>query len=185
MYILQPFSTTPHFIVSVARSPEVPKVRSLTELSGLRVSVESYVAPKDPLQLKRCQRFRHAAKLRLHTPMRRVWGLPPLRWLSLPRGNSPNAVAAGKPRGELPALCEVERSEGRTSKAGARPWPKERRHSPSYRSERTAGRALCRADGPERGVESRRSRGRCQGHYPTNPYSKSPFPAGHGSFREA
>ena len=37
---------TPHFIVSVARGPEVSKVRSITELCGLRVSVESYVAPK-------------------------------------------------------------------------------------------------------------------------------------------
>jgi len=48
---------TPHFIVSVARGPEVSKLRSLTELCGLRVSVESYVAPKGPLQCKRCQRF--------------------------------------------------------------------------------------------------------------------------------
>ena len=49
----------PHFIVSVARLFEVSKVRSLTELCGLRVSVESYVAPKGPLQCKRCQRFGH------------------------------------------------------------------------------------------------------------------------------
>jgi len=37
-------SPTPQFIVSVARWPEVSKVRSLTELCGFRVSVESYVA---------------------------------------------------------------------------------------------------------------------------------------------
>jgi len=43
----------------VAREPEVSKVRSITELCGLRVSVESYVAPKGPLQCKRCQRFGH------------------------------------------------------------------------------------------------------------------------------
>jgi len=47
---------TPHFIVSVARGHEVSKVRSLTELRRLRVSVESYFAPKGPLQCKRCQR---------------------------------------------------------------------------------------------------------------------------------
>ena len=46
---------TTHFIVSVARGPEVSKVRSITELCGLRVSVASYVAPKSPLQYKRCQ----------------------------------------------------------------------------------------------------------------------------------
>ena len=37
---------TPQFIISVARGPDVPKVRSLKELCSLRVSVESYVAPK-------------------------------------------------------------------------------------------------------------------------------------------
>jgi hypothetical protein len=38
---------TPHFVVSVARGPEVQKVRSLSELRGLRVSVES-VSASDP-----------------------------------------------------------------------------------------------------------------------------------------
>ena len=52
----------PHLIVSVARGPEVFKVRSITELCGLRVSVESYVAPKGPLQCKRCQRFEHTQR---------------------------------------------------------------------------------------------------------------------------
>ena len=49
----------PHFIVSVAQGPEVSKVRSITELCGLRVSVETYVAPKGPMQCKRCQCFGH------------------------------------------------------------------------------------------------------------------------------
>jgi hypothetical protein len=50
---------TPHFIVSVARGPDVAKVQSLTDLCGLRVKVETYNAPKGPLQCKRCQRFGH------------------------------------------------------------------------------------------------------------------------------
>jgi len=71
--------------------------------------------------------------------------------------------------------CEVERSEGRTCKAGAQSWAKERRHSPPYRSERTAGRALCRADGPGRGVESRRPRGRVvKATIPTTPIPNPP-----------
>ena len=41
---------TPHFIVSVARGPEVSRVRSFTEICGFRVSVESYLAPKGPMQ---------------------------------------------------------------------------------------------------------------------------------------
>ena len=52
----------PHFILSVARGPEVSKVRSVTELCGLRMSVESYVALKGPFQCKHCQRFRHTQR---------------------------------------------------------------------------------------------------------------------------
>ena len=53
---------TPHFIVSVARGPVVSKVRFLTELCDLRVSVETYVAPKGQLEIKRCRALRpHAA----------------------------------------------------------------------------------------------------------------------------
>jgi hypothetical protein len=49
-------------VVSVARGPEVQKVRSLSELCGLRVSVETYVPPKAPLQCKRCQHFGHTQR---------------------------------------------------------------------------------------------------------------------------
>jgi hypothetical protein len=55
-------SLTPQFVVSVARGPEVQKLRSLSELYGLRVSIETYVAPKAPLQCKRCQRFGHTQR---------------------------------------------------------------------------------------------------------------------------
>jgi hypothetical protein len=34
-------SPTPHFIVCVARGPEVSRVRDLTELCGIRVSVDT------------------------------------------------------------------------------------------------------------------------------------------------
>ena len=46
-------------LVSVARGSEMSKVRSITELCGLRVSVESYVAPKG---LLRCKRFGHTQR---------------------------------------------------------------------------------------------------------------------------
>ena len=54
--------STPHFIVSLARGPEVSKVQTLTELCGLRVTAESYVVPKGPLQCKSCQRFGHTQR---------------------------------------------------------------------------------------------------------------------------
>jgi len=37
-------------------------VRSITELCGLRVSVESYLAPKGSMQCKRWQRFGHTQR---------------------------------------------------------------------------------------------------------------------------
>jgi hypothetical protein len=52
----------PHFIVSGARGPEVSKVRSISEICGTRVSVESYVGRKGPLQCKRCQRFENTQR---------------------------------------------------------------------------------------------------------------------------
>jgi hypothetical protein len=38
------------------------KVRSLTDLCSLRVKMETYNAPKGPLQCKRCQRFGHTQR---------------------------------------------------------------------------------------------------------------------------
>jgi len=43
-------------------------VRSLNKLCGLRVTVETYVAPKGPLQCKRCQRFGHTQRNCRYTP---------------------------------------------------------------------------------------------------------------------
>jgi hypothetical protein len=59
---------TPNFIVIVARGPELYRVRSLTELCGLRVSLETYVAPNCPVQCKRCQRFGHTQRNCGHAP---------------------------------------------------------------------------------------------------------------------
>jgi len=44
----------------------------------------------------------------------------------------------GKPHGELPWLCEVERSEGGSCKASAQTQPKECSHRPTCRSENLA-----------------------------------------------
>ena len=71
---------TPHFIVSVAGSPDVTRVHTITQLCGLRVSVESYVAPQGPLAMKALPAFRpHPAWLRLRTSLRRVWRGPLVR----------------------------------------------------------------------------------------------------------
>jgi hypothetical protein len=113
---------TPHFIVSVARGPEVSKVRSVTEIRSLRVSVEMYVAPKGPLQTKRCQRFGHKP---------RNWGYAP-RCVACggfhPSGGcctsreQPVLWLRRKPHGKLRRLRKVEGSEVRTCKTGAQSW---------------------------------------------------------------
>ena len=46
---------TPLYCIIGAGWTELSKVRSLSELCGLRLSVESCVAPKGPLKCKRCQ----------------------------------------------------------------------------------------------------------------------------------
>jgi hypothetical protein len=53
---------TPHFIMSVEQGPDVAKVRTLTDLCGLRAKVETYNAQKGPLQGKRYQRFGHTKR---------------------------------------------------------------------------------------------------------------------------
>jgi len=112
--------SSPQFIVSVARGPEVSKVRSLTELYDLRVSVESYVAPKGPLQCKRCQRIGHRQRKCVYAPRCVACGAPASPVDALPRGKSLSAVAAREPHSELPCLCKVEGGEGGSGKAGAR-----------------------------------------------------------------
>ena len=66
----------------------------------------------------------HASKVRISTPMRRVWGLRPLRWLLYLAGTAPVLCLWGKPHGELVGLCEVERSEVSFCKECVRSWPK-------------------------------------------------------------
>ena len=53
---------TPHFIVTMARGPDVIRVRAITQLCGLLVTVESYTAPRAPLQCRCCQRFGHTQR---------------------------------------------------------------------------------------------------------------------------
>jgi hypothetical protein len=65
---------TPHFIVTRARSPNVSKVRSNTQLCGLRTTVESYTAPKGSLQCIRCQRFGHTQRGYGYAPRHVAYG---------------------------------------------------------------------------------------------------------------
>ena len=87
--------TTPHFIVSVARGPEVSKVRSLTELCGLRVSVESYLPPKVRCNASTASALAiRSATADTHLGASLV-GAPASPVDAIPRGSSLCAVAAG------------------------------------------------------------------------------------------
>jgi len=123
--------------------------------------VETYVDPKGPLHCKRCQRFGHKQVNCGYAPRCVACeGSHLSSDCSTPRKQLQCCGCGGKPHGEPPGLCEVQRSEGRSCKAGARSWPKERIHRPPCHSERTAVRVLCRVDEFERGVDSRRLRKR-------------------------
>jgi hypothetical protein len=107
--------------------------------------------------------------------MRRVWGLPPLRWLLYSAGTAPVLWLLKKPHGEPPGWCEVKRSEG--GLANRRPMVAERAPPrATFRSESPAGRTLCRADGHRRGVESSRPRGRVFKATTTTPHNPNPSP---------
>jgi hypothetical protein len=59
---------TPHFIVSVARSTDVMKVRALNVICGLRIKGETYVVSKGPMQFKRCKRFGQTQQNCIYAP---------------------------------------------------------------------------------------------------------------------
>jgi hypothetical protein len=65
---------TPHFIVLVARGPDLVKVRTFTDLYGLQVKVETYNAPKGQLKCNCCQRFGHTQSNCSYAPRRAACG---------------------------------------------------------------------------------------------------------------
>jgi hypothetical protein len=95
---------TPHFIVSVMRGPEVSKVRSITQLCGVRVTVETYVAPKGPLKCKRCQGFGLTQRNSRYAPGASCVMSPTSPVDALPNGERLSAVTA---HGELRWLCKA------------------------------------------------------------------------------
>jgi hypothetical protein len=104
-----------------------------------------------------------------------VWRLSPLRWVLYPARAAPVLWLRRKPHCELQGLIQVEGREGGSCKESTRVYPKKRRHRPPCCPESSAGRSLCRADGPGRGLESRRPSGACcQGyHHHSTPTPKS------------
>ena len=86
---------TPHFIAFLARVTEVSKVRSIIELCGLRVSVESYVAPKVPCNANAASASdsRNVTAYTRPGAQRVVAPTSPVD--AQPSGNSLSAVAAG------------------------------------------------------------------------------------------
>ena len=86
---------TPHFIVSVARGPEVSKMRSLTELCGLRVSVERYVALTAHCNASAASASATRSVTADTLPSASLVVAPNLLVGASPRGSSLSAVAAG------------------------------------------------------------------------------------------
>ena len=95
----------PHFIVSAALGPEVSKVRSITELCGLRVSVETYVDPKAQCNASAASASETRSITAIRAPACRMWWLPPLRWVLYPARAASVLWLRGQPLGELQGLC--------------------------------------------------------------------------------
>jgi len=74
---------TARFTVSVARGPDVLTVRSLTELCGLQVTVESTW-----LQRVNCNTSAASVLDMQSVPERGVWGLQILWWTACPTGRA-------------------------------------------------------------------------------------------------
>ena len=155
-------------------------MRSLTEICGLRISVESYVAPKAPLQCQRCQCFGHKQRNCGYTPRR------------FSCGGSHFSGGCSTPR-EQPQCCgcgETTRRTTGTVLSGRRRRQLLQSRCPSVAERappqatlllrKLRGQALCRADGPGRGVEPRLTRGRVVKATTLRPKSKSLSSAGHG-----
>jgi hypothetical protein len=70
---------TPHFIVSVARGPDVANVRSLTDLCGLREKMDTYNAQKAAAMQTLPAVRTHPALLRLRTKVCGLRGSAPIR----------------------------------------------------------------------------------------------------------
>jgi hypothetical protein len=111
---------TPNFIVSVPRGPEVSRVRSLTGLCGLRVSVESYVPSKGRLQFRRCQCFGHTHRNCGHSPRCVACGGPHISAdCPVPRGQPLSAAAAGVTTSRAIEAVLSERRRGLRLRGGS------------------------------------------------------------------
>ena len=136
------------------------KVRSITEHYGLRVSVESYVTPKGPLQCKRCQRFENTRRNCGYAPRCVVCGAFHFSGgCSTPREQQ-QCCGCGVNHSKLQGLYQVERSVGSPSKSRARGCPKKVLTQATPLLLKNSGLGPLRADGSGRGLESRRPRGR-------------------------
>jgi hypothetical protein len=103
---------TPHFIVSLARGPNVVKLRSLTELWGLRVRSRRTSPRKDPCNGSAA----NASAIRSGTAATPPGVLLVVRLTF--QGSAPTPAAAQvlqlwkKPHIQLPGLCEMEGGQG-------------------------------------------------------------------------
>jgi hypothetical protein len=73
-------------------------VRSITELCGIQVSMETYVSPIGTLQSTRCQTFRHTQRNCGYEPSCIACGSPKSKVGALTQGSSLSAMTAGTTR---------------------------------------------------------------------------------------
>jgi hypothetical protein len=127
---------SPHVNISVAWGLGVQKVRSFSELCGLRVSVETYVALECPVQCKQCQLFGHTQRYCCYAP--RCFACAETHTsgeCSAPKQQLICCSCWGQPHGQLPALQQVERDKSGACKASAQATHPDQRCCRSARRE--------------------------------------------------
>jgi len=141
-------------------------VRSLNEICGLRVSVDSYVSPKVTLQCKRYQPFGHTQRYCGHATRCFACGGSHLSGGCSTAGEQHPCCGCGEnDTANYSGCVKWKEAKAALVKQAPEDTRKSVGHRPTCRSKSSAGRFLCRADGPGRGVESRYPRGACSQGY--------------------
>ena len=136
------------------------------------------------MQCKRCQRFGHTQRNCGYAPLFSRVVAPTSPVGALLRGIGFSAVTAGAVTRRTTGTVLSGKKRRRSLQTSARACPKGLRHRPVCPSGSSADQALCRADGPGRGVESLRLSGRVVKATTTPPQTKTHSSTGHEVARQ-
>jgi len=161
------------------RKSDLSRTLRLASVGGIVRGPERHIAMQELPAL-----WTYAAKLRLCTPVRRVWGLPPLRWLLYPAGTAPVLWLRGNHTANY-RKC-VKWKEAKAALAKQAPDSCRKSAATAHLTTPKEQRAGLSAEQMDLGEGWNHVRGSVLSRPLSHqPLFQIPFPAGHGSFREA